>query len=103
MKARMNSFLPLWFVALLVGVLWSSPALTAPIEVGADPIKVAILPSAGTQSPGITIWDDLNAGWSGYGDIPVEIDNLDSIDLGRAYLATFLTPKGMYNFLQFHQ
>lgn len=38
------------------------------------PVKAAVLRSQGTQFLGMTIWRELNAGWSGFGDVPMSID-----------------------------
>jgi hypothetical protein len=39
-----------------------------------EPVNAAVLRSQGTQNLGMTIWRELNAGWSAYGDTQVEID-----------------------------
>lgn len=38
------------------------------------PVKAVVLRSQGTQFLNMTIWRELNAGWSQFGDVPVEID-----------------------------
>ncbi len=37
-------------------------------------MKAAVLRSQGTQFLGMTIWNELNIGWSQFGDTPVQID-----------------------------
>jgi hypothetical protein len=46
------------------------------VSASADPrpVKAAVLRSQGTQFLGMTIWPELNAGWSQFGDVPVQID-----------------------------
>jgi len=49
--------------------LATAPALAAP-----QPVKAAVLRSTGTVYLNQTIWPELNAGWSQFGDVPVQID-----------------------------
>jgi hypothetical protein len=57
------------FLTILVA-LWLVDV--APVQ--GETVKAAVLRSQGTQFLGMTIWGDLNAGWSAFGDTPVQID-----------------------------
>ena len=46
----------------------------APAAGEARTVKAAVLRSQGTQFLGMTIWPELNAGWSQFGNVPVQID-----------------------------
>jgi len=46
-----------------------APALATP-----QPVKAAVLRSQGTYFLGMTIWRELNSGWSQFGETPVQID-----------------------------
>jgi len=47
----------------------AAPALATP-----QPVKAAVLRSQGTYFLGMTIWRELNSGWSQFGETPVQID-----------------------------
>lgn len=57
-----------WVAAVLA-------ATAVPIQAETiQPVKAAVFRSTGTQFLGQTIWPELNAGWSAFGDVPVQID-----------------------------
>jgi hypothetical protein len=55
--------------ALLAGSVGANETLATH-----GPVKAAVFRSTGTIFLGQTIWPELNAGWSNFGDVPVEID-----------------------------
>jgi len=62
--------LPVWFGwVLLFGVLIAgTPAVATEL------VQAAVIRSQGTQFLGMTIWNELNTGWSDFGNTPVQID-----------------------------
>ena len=47
---------------------------SGPARAQDESVKAAVIRSTGTIFLGMTIWEDLNSGWSAFGDVPVEID-----------------------------
>jgi len=83
-----------------IGVL-GAPALAAP-----QPVKAAVLRSTGTMFLNQTIWRELNAGWSQFGETPVQIDytslagydwTLQDIEATGADVLVFSVPGYMHH------
>ncbi len=62
--------------AFLSGVLALCGMLAASLPARAQDhsVKAVVVRSTGTMFLGMTIWSDLNSGWSAFGDVPVQID-----------------------------
>jgi hypothetical protein len=58
--------------ALMAFVMAGGPA--RPVAAAPESVKAAVFRSTGTQWLGQTIWRELNAQWSLFGNVPVEID-----------------------------
>mgnify|MGYP000900356607 CR=1 FL=1 len=58
----------------VMAALWCIGVFAAPAMATPRPVKAAVVRSTGTYYLGQTIWRELNAGWSQFGETPVQID-----------------------------
>jgi hypothetical protein len=81
---------------------------SSPVRAGLVPVRAAVVRSQGTTSLDSTIWRELNADWSNFGEVPVEIDytslagnnlTLQDIETTNPDVLILSAPGSFYNYL----